>query len=202
MTWTDITLKQYIDIDTLVKDTELDDTDRILALCQAVYRINLLDQPLTEYKKYVEGLAFLKDKMPDMTVKDKYTVNGTTYNFCKDLKHLTVAQYMDYTNYQKGEKSLDTYANILTVFLIPEGCNYNEGYDIVKARQDMLDLSAPDALSIATFFLTFYRNYIKVFLLYSMSKVARTKMPRTEKKKLLGEMRTMINSPRLGEFCL
>lgn len=152
MNWNDISFKQYIDIDTIVKDTELTEEERCFALVQAVYGINLLNQPLTEYKKYVNSLTFLKEKMPEMTLNDTYEVNGTVYEFHRDVKDLTVGAFMDYQNYSKGEKNLDTYANILTIFLIPKGCKYNDGYDIVKARRDMLDLPAPVALSMAAFF--------------------------------------------------
>ena len=199
MTWLEISFKQYVDIDTIVKDTELSDEERALALCQAVYGINLLAQPLTEYRKYINSLSFLKDAMPDMTLNDTYEINGTVYEFHRNIKDLTVGQFMDYQNYSKGEKNLDTYANILTIFLIPKGCKYNEGYDLVKARRDMLDLPAPVALSMAAFFLTYWKNYVKVFLKFSMWKVLTTKeLPKAKKKEMLAQMREMIKHPPTG----
>ena len=204
MNWNDITFKQYIDIDTIVKDTELTEEERCFALVQAVYGINLLSQPLTEYKKYVNSLNFLKEKMPEMTLNDTYEVNGTVYEFRRNVKDLTVGAFMDYQNYSKGEKNLDTYANILTIFLIPKGCKYNEGYDIVKARRDMLDLPAPVALSMAAFFLSYWKNYVKVFLRYSMWKIWRTKgIPKDQKKEIMASMREMIkNPPMAGAYSL
>ncbi len=204
MTWLDISFKQYIDIDTIVKDTELTEEERCFALVQAVYGINLLSQPLTEYKKYVNSLNFLKEKMPEMTLSDTYEVNGTVYEFHRDVKDLTVGAFMDYQNYAKGEKNLNTYANILTVFMIPENCKYNEGYDIVKARKDMLDLPAPVALSMAAFFLMYWKNYVKTFLRYSMWKVLTTReIPKAKKKEILAQMREMIkHPPMVGDFSL
>ena len=204
MTWNDITFKQYIDIDAIVKDTELTEEERCFALVQAVYGINLLSQPLTEYKQYINSLSFLKEKMPEMTLNDVYEINGTRYVFHKDVKDLTVGAFMDYQNYSKGEKNLDTYANILTIFLIPRDCKYNEGYDIVKARRDMLDLPAPVALSMAAFFLTYWKNYVKVFLRYSMWKIWRTKgIPKDQKKEIMASMREMIkNPPMAGAYSL
>ena len=200
MTWLDIKLRQYIDIDAVVKDSELSDEERLVALCQAVYGINLLAQPFTEYTKYTQGLAFLNEKMPDMTLSDTYVINGTRYAFNKGIKNFTVGQFMDYQSYAKGEKSLDTYASILTIFLIPEGCKYNDGYDIAKARKDMLDLPAPVALSMAAFFLTCWKNFVRVFLRYSMWKTMTAKgIPRKEKKAMIASMKEMIaNPPTLG----
>ena len=199
MTWLEISFKQYVDIDTIVKDTELSDEERALALCQAVYGINLLAQPLTEYRKYINSLSFLKDAMPDMTLNDTYEINGTVYEFHRNIKDLTVGQFMDYQNYSKGEKNLDTYANILTIFLIPKGCKYNEGYDLVKARRDMLDLPAPVALSMAAFFLTYWKNYVKVFLKFSIWKIMMTKgIPRKKKKEIMAQMREMIKNPPMA----
>lgn len=200
MTWLDIKLRQYIDIDAVVKDSELSDEERLVALCQAVYGVNILQQPFTEYARYTQGLAFLNEKMPDMTLSDTYTVNGTVYEFHRDVKNLTVGQFMDFQAYAKGEKSLDTYASILTIFLIPEGCKYNDGYDIAKARKDMLDLSAPVALSMAAFFLTCWKNFVRVFLRYSMWKTMTAKgIPRKEKKAMIASMKEMIaNPPTLG----
>lgn len=204
MTWLDIKLRQYIDIDAVVKDSELSDEERLVALCQAVYGVNILQQPFTEYTRYTQGLAFLNEKMPDMTLSDTYVINGTRYVFNKSVKNFTVGQFMDYQSYAKGEKSLDTYASILTIFLIPEGCKYNDGYDIAKARKDMLDLSAPVALSMAAFFLTCWKNFVRVFLLFSMWKVLTTrKIPKAQKKEILTQMREMIKKPPMvGDFSL
>lgn len=204
MTWLDIKLRQYIDIDAVVKDSELSDEERLVALCQAVYGVNILQQPFTEYARYTQGLAFLNEKMPDMTLSDTYVINGTRYVFNKSVKNFTVGQFMDYQSYAKGEKSLDTYASILTIFLIPEGCKYNDGYDIAKARKDMLDLPAPVALSMAAFFLTCWKNFVRVFLLFSMWKVLTTrKIPKAQKKEILAQMREMIKKPPMvGDFSL
>lgn len=200
MTWLDIKLRQYIDIDAIVKDTELSDEERLVALVQAVYGINLLAQPLSEYKRLADSLNFLKAPIPDMTLNDVYTINGTVYEFHRNVKDLTVGQFMDYQSFTKGEKSLDTYANILTIFLIPKDCKYNDGYDIAKARKDMLDLPAPVALSMAAFFLTCWKNFVRVFLLFSMWKTMMTKgIPRKEKKAMIASMKEMIaNPPTLG----
>jgi len=196
MNWNNINFRQYIDIDAVVKDTELSEDERFAALVQAVYGINLLAQPLSEYKRLADSLSFLKEKIPDMTLSDTYTVNGTVYEFHRDVKNLTVGQFMDFQTYAKNGYDLDTYANILTIFLIPEGCKYNDGYDIAKARKDMLDLPTPVVLSLSAFFLGYWNRCIKVFLKFSMWKTMTAKgIPRKEKKAMIASMKEMIKKP-------
>ena len=53
-------------------------------------------------------------------------------------------------------------AELLSCLLVPVGCRYNEGYDILEVQQALKDnLSVTDALSLSAFFLTKFKNLIK-----------------------------------------
>ena len=53
-------------------------------------------------------------------------------------------------------------AELLSCLLVPVGCRYNEGYDILEVHQALKDnLSVTDALSLSAFFLSKYKNLIK-----------------------------------------
>ena len=55
-----------------------------------------------------------------------------------DLTKVTVAQFIDYQNYIK--ETPVKFEKVLSVFIIPEGHTYNDGYDLQQAQQDMLEL--------------------------------------------------------------
>lgn len=189
--WNDISWNQYLEIMDVFEDNDLSEPDRIVELCKIVYEVNILQLPLTDYNRYITGLGFLNTQPPKMPLMKEYTVNGTTYTVTTDISDFTVAQYFDVDTYIKQGQTPDNYPKIMSVFFIPKGKKYNEGYRTADVIEDMGDLPVPVVLSLSGFFLNFWKQYIKVSLLYLKHKARR--MKKRDRMKFLEEVKTMEN---------
>lgn len=189
MNWNDISLRQYLDITDVYEDTTLDDADKLVKLCWIVYDIDILQVPITEYHKYVEGLNFIGKKIPKSPLVDEYTVNGHTYVMTDDVSKMNVAQYMDIDLIIKKDTSISNYPELLSAFMIPKGHKYGEGYQREKIIGDMEDLPITHVVAIAAFFLRCWKRYIRLSLIFLYLRMR--KLPKAERKKIRQEMKTM-----------
>ena len=92
-------------------------------------------------------------------------MNGTTYNSSFDLTRVSVAQFIDYQNYAK-EKEI-RYEKILSVFVIPKGHEYNDGYSLKEVQEDILNWQFAIVKKISFFFATQLTTFVTLFLYYS-----------------------------------
>lgn len=138
--WYDITLKQFNDL------VALGDNAKIGDLLKIVYDIDLKDIPITDISKY--KLDFLKKPIPRESVQKSYTLNGTKYIANLELPSISTAQFFDFRNYTEQ----NDYIGVLSCCLIPEGKEYNEGYDSDKVRTDIESLPITQAQTISFFF--------------------------------------------------
>lgn len=138
--WYDITLKQFNDL------VALGDNAKIGDLLKIVYDIDLKDIPITDISKY--KLDFLKKPIPRESVQKSYTLNGTKYIANFELPSISTAQFFDFRNYTEQ----NDYIGVLSCCLIPEGKEYNEGYDSDKVRTDIESLPITQAQTISFFF--------------------------------------------------
>lgn len=138
------------------KITEIDPQDeegnlKVLAILEGKTYNEILNAPLTEVKEKIKKLEFLTKKPRKHLIKLKYKLGETTYRFDCSAKNITVAQFVDFS--QTAKEDL---VGALSIFLIPEGKKYNEGYDLDDTRADIEKyLSVEEALSICDFFTTF-----------------------------------------------
>lgn len=138
--WYDITLKQFNDL------VALGDNAKIGDLLKIVYDIDLKDIPITDISKY--KLDFLKKPIPRESIQKSYTLNGTKYIANFELPSISTAQFFDFRNYTEQ----NDYIGVLSCCLIPEGKEYNEGYDSDKVRTDIESLPITQAQTISFFF--------------------------------------------------
>lgn len=175
--WTDISLKQYYTIKELLEEPDEYTTYNIIDLLYSVDSVNL---PLTELKKYSNALEFLNKEVPVVNIKDKYNINGVVYNSNFNLAQVTAAQFIDYQNYI-GTEHFEDY---LSVFFIPEGHKYNDGYDIEQVKKDLLELDFPTVKSIAFFFTIFLAKLQNSFLSYLKKDLRKMKMEKSKRKEI------------------
>lgn len=197
MTWNDITYRQFLDIKEALKIT--DETERDFAVAQAVYGEDVLDLPLAEYNKKYAELNFLQKEIPnDLHVKN-IKVNGRDYYFDGLLGKITTAQYIDFQHYLKNNDEYKTFS----VFIIPKGHKYNDGYDMEQVFKDILDMPVPILFSISFFFIRQLETFIKIFQHSSTRKIQKMKIKDSLKKDLnqiitsslnLVSYRTSLNS--------
>ena len=133
-TWKDITLRQFNKIQDLLQEI---DEYTTLNIIDVIYDVDSADMPAMEVmNKYAHSLDFLMTTIPtNEKLKDVYTINQREYNSNINLTQMTTAQFVDYQNYSK-ENPVDI-SKCLSVFIIPKGHTYNDGYDL-KQVQDFL----------------------------------------------------------------
>lgn len=160
----------YLDICKVSKDESLEDLDKqvkILALLYGVTEDEILDLPIGEYKEKAAASAFLEapcEKVP--RIASKYTLGDLVLVPTSDPSKLTAGQYIDFQTFaQKGEETL---VEQLSCFLIPQGCKYGAGYDVLDVQRAIREyLSVADVLALAAFFLTSWAESIRRTQIFS-----------------------------------
>ena len=194
MNWTDVSLRQYNDIKQIFLEPDYSEEDRIILLINILFGVDALKLKTTELNGYVNQLKFLSTNPPKMKLKDKYKLGENWYILKRNLKDFTVAQWIDFQNFLKNGSDTDNYANLLSVFFLPEDEEeYGENYNIEDVINDINNfLSIADATSIASFFLTYHKASLIASLISTKRKILKTPLDKTEKKKIKREMRKLI----------
>ena len=194
MNWTELSLKKYNEIKDLYLDTELSDEDRLILQINILFGVDALKLKTSELHKYINEMKFLGEKVPKMKIKNEYKLGGNVYTLKKDLRDVTVAQWLDFQNFLKDGSDTDNYANLLSIFFFPKGeTEYGDGYDIEQVRSDINNhLSIAEAMSIASFFLLYRKTSLLLFLLYTRRETLKTPLTKEQRKKVKKEMRKLI----------
>lgn len=202
MNWTELSLKKYNEIKDLYLDTELSDEDRLILQINIIFGVDALKLKTSELHKYVNEMKFLATKPPKMKLKKEYKLGSNVYTLKKELKDVTVAQWLDFQNFLKdGGGDTDNYANLLSVFFFPKDVDeYGENYDIEQVRSDINNyLSIAEAMSISSFFLLYRKISLLLFLLYTRRETLKTPLTKVEKKKVKREFRKLIIATFRGD---
>lgn len=178
MNWKDITLSKYYQI---VDIMAVQDDYTPLNLIDLIYGINSGDINIWELSKY--DISFLKEPIPTGDMPKKLELNGHVYEFNRDLTQITAAQYVDFTNYTKDKLK---YEDVLSVFVIPNGHKYNDGYSMAVVKEDILSMNMVQIQSIAQFFFRQFELFSVIFRLYLLKFLSKEmKTAQGEKKEKL-----------------
>ena len=202
MNWTELSLKKYNEIKDLYLDTDLSDEDRLILQINILFDVDPLKLKTSELHKYVNEMKFLATKPPKMKLKKEYKLGSNVYTLKKELKDVTVAQWIDWQNFLKdGGGDTDNYANLLSVFFFPKDVDeYGDGYDIEQVRQDINNhLSIAEAMSISSFFLLYRKMSLLLSLLYTKKQILKTPLTKEQKKKVKKEFKKLIIATFRGD---
>lgn len=192
LSWNDITYRQF----QALKDAfEIEDeTDKMIAIAQAVYGEDVIDKPITEFKELVNNLSFLKEEIPLKCRVSNVTVNGREYYFDGMLNGvISTAQYIDFQNYLKNNDEVKQFS----VFFIPKDHTYNKDYDMAQVWEDIQDMPITVVLSASFFFVRQLEIFIRIFQRSSIQTISNLKIPRKQKKHL---KQMIINSFSLASY--
>lgn len=172
MTWSDIKYRTLLDIREAANIE--DENERVYAIMEAVFGEDVLDLPLKDFNEKCKELQFLQKEIPnDLHVKD-IKVNGREYYFDGLLGKITTAQYIDFQNYQKNNDEQKSFS----VFIIPKGHKYNDGYDMEQVFKDILDMPVPVLFSASFFFSRQFELFIRIFRRYSIKQMKKLGLPK------------------------
>lgn len=189
--WEYINGEQYWEICDILNNPNDNDMDKSAKLCCCIEGMELNDfynLPVNDATKKIAHLDFLND----FKLRKHYTPNYVKLGDykCKvvSAEEMCVAAFIDYQNFITLPFR-DNYDKMLSIFLIPENCRYNENYDIKEIqrliRENMLWV---DVQSLLNFILTKYMTSLLNTLRYLVNQVK--KMKGCQEKK---EMEMKIN---------
>ena len=156
MTWKDINIKKFKEINSILKDTNLTDVEKEISLISIIFNIDedsLYDMDLQTLKTYSTQIAFIDEFNPDYGKCPKIDkVGDIEVSVDYNLSHFTVAQYIDFmANIQSKERDI---ARLLACILIPKGKKYNVDYDLEAfIKQIEINLNIYDAESMLFFYI-------------------------------------------------
>lgn len=163
--YNDVTIEKYLEIKAVIDGGYDDDVTnvKLVSILADMTEDEVGNLNLTEYHKLNQKLVFLTEMPVQKIVATKYKLGGYELETVLNMKDMTVSQYIDY---QTFVKDLDKYlVEMLSIFLIPKGKKYNEGYDIIEVQKVIREnLSIVDAMSMSGFFLLLYQSLTKATL--------------------------------------
>lgn len=183
LNWNNIKYRTLLDIRDAANIE--DENERVYAIMEAVFGEDVLDLPLKDFNEKCKELQFLQKEIPnDLHVKD-IKVNGREYYFDGLLGKITTAQYIDFQNYQKNNDE----QKIFSVFIIPKGHKYNDGYDMEQVFNDILDIPVPVLFSASFFFSRQFELFIRIFRRYSIKQMKKLGLP----KEVMENLEKVVN---------
>ena len=183
LNWNNIKYRTLLDIKEAANIE--DENERVYAIMEAVFGEDVLDLPLKDFNEKCKELQFLQKEIPnDLHVKD-IKVNGREYYFDGLLGKITTAQYIDFQNYQKNNDEQKSFS----VFIIPKGHKYNDGYDMEQVFNDILDVPVPVLFSASFFFSRQFELFIRIFRRYSIKQMKKLGLP----KEAIENMKKVVN---------
>lgn len=161
MKWNDVTIAQYKKIVGLPKDDDL--VWKIAGILHNVSYEDVITMPIQQATKWAEEVNDMLNRKPgyNWILKWNYEVNGTKYRLCAKPNEITTAQYMDF--YSAPKEMPDNIAQLIAIFLVPEGHTYGDGkYDVKKVELDLeFHMGMEDALSVYSFFTVLFQWYLR-----------------------------------------
>ena len=150
--YTNLPLGLYLDIDAVLQ-SDADDIDkqvRIIALLDGTTTEAVLALPLKEYSAKAAATEFLRHDCPPISAPSRVISGDLVLIPTKDFTNITTAQYVDFQTFSKGGTA--KLPELIAVLLVPEGRNYNDGYDVAQVVRVVRDLPLPVALGLSAFF--------------------------------------------------
>ena len=183
-TYDRLTINKYYELVDILNNVEANEYEKntaILSVLTDIDEDDLMNLKLSEFNELMQNTAFLNKAPGNKIIASKYKIGDYTLIPQTDLSNITVTQFLDYQVYVKDvDKNL---VNILSVFLIPEGKEYNKDYDINKVRDEIENnLSIVDAMSLSAFFLSLFKA-----LLTAIQYSFRRKIKKMKKMKIIPE---------------
>ena len=181
MTWKDINIKTFKEINRIIKDETLTDVEKEISLISIIFNLDeddLYDLDLKTLKTYSDKIAFINTFEPDYGKCPKIDkIGDIEVSVDYNLSHFTVAQYIDFmANIQSKERDI---ARLLACILIPKGHKYNTDYDLEAfIKQIEINLNIYDAESMLFFYIVESLRYLKRSHKVLMMKAMARKMAR------------------------
>ena len=187
LNWYNVNLNQFILLQDVFKIE--DATEKMISIAEIILGNDVTNLPLKEFNEQMKRLEFLKEEIPTVIPPKKFEINGKKYFMDCLLGNITTAQYVDFNNHS----NTGDFAKMLSVFIIPEGHTYNDGYDMLEVINDIGMLPIPIANSTAFFFGRQFSVFMRIFQRYSAKQIKKTNLPKEVKENMIKIMKDSVN---------
>lgn len=191
----DLTVAAFLELDAVIRSDadEIDKQVAIVALLNDTTEETILALPLAEYTHLAGQTAFLTQpctpQEPDgrpLTLGDLVLIPVT------DFTKVNTAQYVDFQTFSRDFPA--TLPELLSIFLVPEGHAYGEGYDVADVQQAVRTMSWPAALGWSAFF---FDSYLKS-IADTLSSLASDPQTRDKAMQLRDTIQALMSSAGAG----
>ena len=165
--WNSISGDKYWAIVDILNNPDASDLQKqaeLIALIEDVDIDTILNMNMNDVAAKINKLVFLnKFELDKHYNPRKIKVGDVEYNVYPDLTNLNVAQFMDYQTFIT-KPFRESYDKILSIFIIPDGHNYNEGYDILDVQKMIREnMSWMNIQSLLNFIVVKYvKSYMRI----------------------------------------
>lgn len=190
--WDDMSINQFIILNQTIQ-ADIPETYKTVNIISILTGLSVEEVeriPITVFAKLKNQLDFLNTEIPKVKHKDKYNLNGRIYTLNADISSITTAQYIDYQTYIKENNPIQ----MMSLWLIPEGHQYNDGYSMEQVLLDIQDMCFLDVQSIAFFLQLQFATYILIMRDYFKKEMKKSKMDKKDIKKLATHFNNMASS--------
>ena len=164
--WEKLTIGKYQELTAILNKggEEIEMKTEIISLLTDMDIDDVYDLPLPTYHRLLQSIGFLFEEIPHRQVLRKYNLGGIEFEVLMSIEKMTAGQFIDYQTFIKDPQKY--LVELLSIFFIPKGHKYNDGYDMVEVQKAIREnLSIVDGHSLAAFFLLWYRSLLPCILL-------------------------------------
>lgn len=176
--WNHITGEQYWEIFDILNSeaSDLQKQAELIALIEGKPVDEILSLDMSSAAELINKLEFLnKFELSKRYHPSSIIIDNKKYNVYTNLANLNVAQFIDYQSFI-SQPFRESYDKILSIFIIPDGHEYNSGYNILEVQEAIrTKLSWLEIQNLLNFILVKYADS------YNHSLTSLTKMVRKEK---------------------
>jgi hypothetical protein len=166
MTWSQITLGKFREIQDIISDESTDE------LTKKVYLYSLLsgkkiedvrELPLGEFlAAYGKELEFLSEPIPQV-IPQYWEHEGIKYKVTAEISELTAGQYIDFKEYSKEKDNIHKVMAVLCYDGKYDGSKHEERSKLFNENMP-ITIAAP----LTTFFLDLWKEWSRISLAYSI----------------------------------
>lgn len=198
----DLPLGKYEEIVHLCRE-EMSEVDRrvaIISILSGLSEDEVLHLPLDTFTDYSARSRFVERECPENmvpSVAKSYPIGGFVLVPVTDIRKITAAQYIDFQTFAQDRDN--KFVELLSCFLVPRGCDYNEGYDVLDVHNAIREeMSVAQAIALLAFFFSGWLKSIRNTLSCSGRMVRRIKDPET-RKELAMKIQDLLDSFPVGD---
>lgn len=193
----DLSVGKYEEIVHLCRE-EMTDEDRrvgIIAILSGLTEDEVLRLPLDKFTEYSAKSRFIEVECPENMIPGvarSYQLGGMVLLPVTDIRKITAAQYIDFQTFAQDKEN--KFVELLSCFLIPRGCEYNDGYDVLDVHKAIREeMSVAECLALLAFFFKGWLRSIRNILSCSGRMVRKIK-DRETRKELAAKIQDLLDS--------